>query len=268
MVDYILIDDLRSFTQCAVAIHNDSLAYFAMKQCNKQTIFLGTIFPEDSSCEKYKATEQWNTCTAYEKENQEIYTKKFLTTPATILKILDSLKVSDQAVRNRWTWYRRTFRNSKKTKTLLREWRIVDSSNQRVVDEMIQKYGFPNERIGCLNNYSFYRGGGGMVLVHYDDTNFFRNVEYKALLEGKLSPECYARRANRMATIFNWNKLQYTYYYSNRRFKRMTLQEKAQVNKNRYEIGLPSVEEEIVIQYNNQKYRESQKPKTKGKQKK
>ncbi len=248
MVDYILIDDLRSFTQCAVAAHKDSLVYFVMQRCNQQTIFLGTIFPKDSSCEQYRQTEQWNTCMAYEKENQETYMEKFFTTPAAIVKILDSLKVSDQAVRD-WNWFSWTFRNSKLYKKRMREWAIVDSCNQRVLDEMIQKYGFPNERIGCPNNYNFYRGNGGIVFVHYRDTNFFRNVEFKALLEGELSPDCYASKASAVASIFKWEKLQYTYDYSKRKAKRMAPQEKAQVDRNRYEIGLPSMEEKNIIKY-------------------
>ncbi len=255
MVDYILFNDLCDFTKCAIATHKDSLVYFAMQRCNIQNIFVGFIIPSDSACEKYKQTEYWNTCTAYEKENEEIYIEKFITTPAAIVKILDSLSVSDVAVRRNWTWYCSTFRKSKLSKKRKREWRVADSCNQRVVDEMIQKYGFPNERIGCPNNYHFYLWGSGLVFVHYDDTNFFRNVEYKALLEGKLSPECYADRAQRMASIFKWDKLQYTYYTSKRNYKRMTPQEKEQIDKNRYAIGLPSVEEEKKIrQYNYQEY--------------
>jgi hypothetical protein len=249
MVDYILINDLRDFTQCAIDIDNDSLVFFAMERCNKQTIPLAFIFPSDSISEKYKNTDQWNTCMSYEKQNHEIYTKKY---HCPYKRVLDSLRVKDQKVRKEWTCFCRIFHNSKIAKKRMREWFITDSCNQRVVDDMIQKYGFPNERIGCPNDYLFYQGGGGVVLIHYDNIDFFRNVEYKALLEGKLAPECYARRAARMATIFEWDKLQYTYSYSKRRGKKMTLQEKEQVDKNRYEIGLPSVEDERII--NRRKY--------------
>ncbi len=259
MVDYILFDDLYNFTQCAVAANKDSLVYFAMEQCKKQTIFVGSILPEDSSCKKYKQTNLWNTCIAYEQQNYDRYIEKFITTPASIKKILDSLEISDQIVRNNWTWYCRTFPNSKLAKKRHREWAITDSCNQRVVDEMIKKYGFPNERTGLPNDYTFIRGGSGIVLVHYDDSNFFRNVEYKALIDGKLSPDCYASRAMRMASFFK-DKWRYTYYYSKRKGKRMTPQEKAQVDKNRYEIGMLSVaDEEMIKQINRQEIKKSKK---------
>ncbi len=264
MVDYILIDDLRDFTECAITLNDDNLVYFAMRQCNLQTIPVTFIIPSFSVYKKYNNTKQWNDCMVYEKQNQDIYMAKYNNNP--VKKILDSLEVSDQAVRNNWTRYCRTFPKSKLSKKRKREWTIVDSCNRLVLDEMIQKYGFPNERTGFPNDYHFIHGGSGIVLVHYDDTNFFRNIEYKALLEGKLSPSCYASRVERIASIYKWDKLQHTYSYSKRKGKKMSPQEKEQVDKNRYEIGMLSVaEEKMIIQWNNQEF---QKRKAKEKQNK
>ncbi len=260
MVDYILIEDLHHFSQCAMTAHKDSLVYFAMERCNKQTIPIAYIIPSDSAYQKYSKTEQWKTCMAYETQNWDAYTiyKKDYSSPAK--KILDSLYFVGLDVRRKMgTWYCQAFRKSKLAKKRLQELIIVYDSIQRVVDAVIQKYGFPNERIGCPNTYISYYGG--WVLFHYDDIDFFRNVEYKALLEGKLSPDSYALKADdRISGIYKWDKQKYTYS------KKMTLQEKAQVNKNRYEIGLPSVEEAAIIrQCNNRESQEYQKHKEKAK---
>ncbi len=256
MVDYILLDDLRGFTKCAVTANNDSLVYFAMKQCKKQTIPVSFIIPTNSAYKKYKNTKQWNTCLAYEKENQDIYTEKYFNPSK---KILDSLFISSSdVIRKKGTWYCRTFYKSKLSQKRLQELIIVFKSNQCVVDEVIQKYGFPNERTGCPNNYLSYYGG--YILQHYDDTNFFRNVEYKALLEGKLSPNSYADKAERMASIYKWDKQQHTYSYSKRKGKKMSPLEKEQVDKNRYEIGMLSVaDEEMIKQINRQEIKKSKK---------
>ena len=242
MVDYILLEDLRNFTQCAAELGKDSLVYYTMDKCIEQTVYLSYVFYSDSLFDTYKNTEKWKECYTIEQENIEKYKEK-QAIGVLYKKVLDSLMVSDQAIRNKANWFYRTFPNSKRAKKMHREWTIIDSCNQIVLDEMIEKYDFPNEQHGLWNNPLFIRGGGGIVFVHYDDTNFLRNIEYKALLEGKLSPDYYADRINRIAIIFNWDKTNYTYYYT----KKMTLQEKEQVNRNRHAIGLLSVEEENKI---------------------
>jgi hypothetical protein len=239
MVDYILQNDMYEFTRCAAIENKDSLVYWVMTQCVKQTVPLTYVFPPDSLFDKYKQTSQWKDCSDYEQTNREIYIQK-QTCPYT--KLLDSLSVSDQKVRNRWNVFCRMFPKSKMAKKRHREWVIVDSCNQLLIYEYIQKYDYPNERNGCYN--CIYLSRGGVVMIHYDDTNFLFNVEYKALLEGKLSPECYAQRANRINFIFNLSDSDYRYGYHK---KMKTAQEKEIVDKNRYDIGLPSVEEEKTI---------------------
>ena len=240
MVDYILLEDLRNFTQCAAELGKDSLVYYTMDKCIAQTIYLSYVFSSDSLFDKYKNTEKWKECYTIEQENIEKHKEK-QAIGVLYKKVLDSLMVSDQAIRNKMNCFYWTFPNSKRAKKINRECRIIDSCNQVVLDEMIEKYDFPNERHGLWNNLRFIKGG--IVFVHYDDTNFLRNIEYKALLEGKLSPDYYADRANRIALLFNLNRIDYRYSY----IKKMTLQEKEQVNRNRQAIGLLSVEEENKI---------------------
>jgi len=249
MVDYILREDLQYFTQCAAMLEKDSLVYSAMDRCIAQTIYLSAIFTSNSLFDKYKNTKKWNECYAIEQENIEKYKEKYYNSPHK--KILDSLVISDQEVRNKANWFYWTFPNTKKARKLRERWHIIDSCNRLVVDKMIEKYDFPNERNGCFNDYIFLKSG--VVLTHYRDTNFLRNIEYKALTEGKLSPDCYARKAKQTAYVLKLPSLDYTYCYQ----KEMTAQEKEQVNKNRYEIGLPSIEEEnLIIQCNRIKYQQ------------
>ena len=255
-VDYVLQEDLQDFTRCAAMQGKDSLVYYAMERCLAQTVSLSFIFPSDSLFDKYKNTEKWNECYAREQENPEKYQEKYRCPHK---KILDSLSVSDQEVRNKWNAIRRAFPNSKKTKELIREGWIVDSCNQLVLDEMIEKYDYPNERNGCSNYTCMLRGF--FLLFHYRDTSFFNNIETKAFIEGKISPECYAWKACEMARIYKWNIMDYTYFYSKKMSKKMTPEEKEQVDKNRYKIGLPSVEEERMI--NRYNYIEYQKNKNK-----
>ena len=240
MVDYVLLEDLQNFTQCAAELGKDSLVYFAMDKCIAQTVPLSFVFSSDSLFDKYKDTEKWKKSYAMEQENIEKYKEKYAI-GVLYRKVLDSLSVSDQYIRKKASWFCRTFPNSRKAKKIYREWKIIDSCNQIVLDEMIEKYDFPSEQYYLRN--SPLHINGGVVLIHYDDTNFLRNVEYKALLEGKLSPDYYAMRASRIALLFNWDKTDYTYHYT----KKMTLQEKEQVNRNRHAIGLLSVEEENKI---------------------
>jgi hypothetical protein len=240
MVDYILEKDMRDFTRCVTIEKNDSLAYWIMTQCVKQTVLLTSAFPSDTLFDKYKQTPQWKDCSDYEQENIESYIQKY-TCP--YKELFDTLVVSDQAVRNRWNLFCRMFPKSNMAKKRHREMVIVDSCNQLLIDEYIQKADFPNERNGCGNCVYLFLNGG-CVMTHYDDTNFLFNVEYKALLEGKLSPECYARRASRVNFIFNLSDSDYRYGYHK---KMKTTQEKEKVDKNRYDIGLPSVEEEKTI---------------------
>ncbi|MCL2131148.1 MAG: hypothetical protein FWH36_01640 [Lentimicrobiaceae bacterium] len=255
-VDYVLQEDLQHFTQCAAMQGKDSLVYSAMDRCIAQTVPLSYIFLSDTLFDRYKNTEKWKECYAMEQENQEKYKEKYAI-GVLYKKVLDSLLVSDQKVRNKWNAIRRAFPNSKKTKELIREGRIVDSCNQLVLDEMIVKYDYPNERNGCSNYSCMIREF--LLLLHYRDTSFFNNIETKAFLEGKISPDCYAWKVREMTYIYKWNIKEYTYSYSKKRGKKMTPQEKEQVDKNRYEIGLLSVEEEKMIkQYN---YTESKKSK-------
>ena len=263
IVDYVLAEQLRDFIRCAIMLENDNLVYFAMDKCIEQTVPLSTLFhfTSDSLVDKYKNTEEGRKYYTVEQENKEKYIEKYINPPHK--KILDSLSVSDITVRKKWrkgSFFYRRFPNSKKTQELLREWKIVDSCNRLVLDEMIKKYDFPNERNGLFNNPNFIIGGGGIVLVHYDDSVFFKDIEYKMLIEGKLFPDYYAFRAHRIVSIYNLPKTDYTFFYSERQSKKMTTEEKAQVDKNRYRIGLPSVEEEIIIKQCNRHIRlESQK---------
>jgi len=244
MVDYILREDLQNFTQCTAMLEKDSLVYYAMDRCIAQTVYLSAIFTSNSLFDKYKNTEKWNECYAIEQENIEKYKEKYAIGDI-YRKVLDSLVVSDREVRIKWFRFHRFFPNTKEARKLRERWHVVDSCNRLVLDEMIEKYDFPNERNGSFNNPQFIYGG--VVFIHYDDTNFLRNVEYKALIAGKLSPDYYAKRANRLACAFNWNRNENRFCYYNRFNKKMTSEEKEQVDKNRYEIGLPSVEEENII---------------------
>ena len=242
MVDYILHEDLRDFTQCAVRLGKDSLVYYAMERCVNQTVPLSFIFSSDTFSDKYKNTEKWKECLAIEQENKGKYKAKH---DIAVLygKVLDSLLVSDQEVRKKPYWFYCKFPNSKKTKELFQNMHVTDSCNRLVLDEMIEKYDFPSEQNGYSNDYCLF----SVVLIHYDDTIFFNNVETKAFREGKISPRYYAWRTHRIAGIFGWDITKYTYFYNKKRGEKMTPQEKEQVDKNRYEIGLPSVEEEKLI---------------------
>jgi hypothetical protein len=240
MVDYILWEDLQHFTRCAAMQGRDSLVYYAMGRCVAQTISLTSTIFSDTLFDKYKNTEKWNECYAIEQENKEKY-KEAGHIGILYRKVLDSLLPSDQEERKKWHYFYRFFPNTKKAKQSSQRWHIADSCNRLVLDEMIEKYDFPNERNGCPNDYLFLRGG--VLLIHYRDTNFLRNIEYKALVEGKVAPERYATKAKQTADIYNWNIIDYTYYYR----KKMTPEEKAQVDKNRYAIGLRSVEEEKIM---------------------
>ncbi|MDR0602938.1 MAG: hypothetical protein LBG80_01375 [Bacteroidales bacterium] len=255
IVDYILINDLRNFSQCALIEKKDSLIYFVMEQCIKQIVPLSGIFGIDTIFDKYKYTDKWKWCMEQEQANAEKYRKKY---ECPYTEIMDSLIINDQKVRTKGYWFSRIFPKSKIAKKRRQEWLSVDSFSRTVIDELVAKYDYPNERNGCNNNSCLQMNM--VVIYHYDDTNFLRNVEYKALIEGKLSPHCYARKARRVAVVFNMPVPHYTY------FKTMTPDEIAQVDKYRYEIGLPSVEEEKIInQCYYEKYLKDKKEKKKKK---
>jgi hypothetical protein len=236
LVDYILQEDMKNFALCAALEGKDSLIYFIMEQCAKQIIPLDFIFTTDSIFDTYRQTDKWQWSMEEEKANAEKYKEK-CNCPHT--KVLDSLLISDQKVRNKWNWFCRIFPKSRIAKKRLQEWRFVDSSNRVIIDRLIAKYDYPNERNGCINNYLF--NTGMVVIYHYDDTNFLYNVEYKALIEGKMSPSYYARKAHRAGLGLNIPELRYVYR------KEMTEKEKTQIDKNRYGVGLPSIQEAKLI---------------------
>jgi hypothetical protein len=237
IVDYILINDLRNFSKCAFIEKKDSLIYFVMEQCVKQTIPLNIIFGIDTIFNQYKYTDKWKWCMEQEEVNIEKYHEKF---SCPYQKIMDSLLIEDQKIRS-IAW-----RLSKKRRHKALE---IEYANRRTIDELIAKYDYPNERNGLSNQSCIW--GPIVVIFHYDDTLFFQNIEYKALIEGKLTPYCYARKALRVAVVNNIPFPRYRYEYSSK----MTIEEKAQIDKNRHEIGLPSIEDEKLInQCNYKKY--------------
>jgi hypothetical protein len=249
-VDYILVDDLHDFVRCAALEEKDSLIYWIMDKCVEQIVPLSFVFCWDTLLTRYENTEKWQMCFVHEQATIDKYKEKY---NCPYRKIIDSLVVSDQEVRNKWNWFCRMFPKSKMAKKRHQQWWTVDSSNRVVIDELVKKYDYPNERNGCTNHPCHQ--AGMIVIFHYDDTNFFFAVEHKALIEGKFSPDCYARKARRVAIIFNLPLVNYTYRYR----KKMTTEEKMQVDKNRYEIGLPSIEEEkIIIRYNWLQYQQRQ----------
>ncbi|MDR1181866.1 MAG: hypothetical protein LBL13_07805 [Bacteroidales bacterium] len=241
IVDYILMDDLRNFAKCATIEKKDSLIYFAMEQCIKQIVPLNYIFESDTIFEQYQQTDKWQYYMEQEKKNIEMYHEKY---SCPYKKVMDSLRIEDQKIRT-LAW-----RLTKKRRQKASE---IEYSNRRAIDELIAKYDYPNERNGLFNQSCLW--APMIVIFHYHDTVFFQNTEYKAYIEGKLTPYCFSKKAQRVVVFNNLPFPRYRYEYS----PNMTEEEKAQVDKNRYEIGLPSIEEERIInQCNDMEYQKIQ----------
>ncbi len=177
---------------------------------------------------------------------------------------LDSIGKEDQRVRGRKyykakKYYKKclfdtTFNyNEKKrlkSKQIMEEWWRVDSSNVEFLKSVISKYGYPSEKlVGEETN-----DRGSIILLHYDkDTSnhIMGDILEIALKEGKIKPKMYAWIIDRH--LMNAGKKQ-KYQSIPTPWVEMTAIKKMEYNKNRFSIGLKSLDEiKIIVKKNSVK---------------
>ncbi len=166
---------------------------------------------------------------------------------------LDSVGKEDQRVRGRKYYnakkyyakclYDTTFNYDEKkrlkSKELMEEWWRVDSSNAEFVKKVILKYGFPSEKIVGQETNSMV----SIILLHYDkDTaNHIMGESLEiALKEGSITPIMYAWIIDRH--LMNAGKEQ-KYYMIPTHWEKMTNKKRIEYNKNRFSIGLKTLDD-------------------------
>ncbi len=177
---------------------------------------------------------------------------------------LDSIGKEDQRVRGRKYYkakeyykkclYDTTFNyNEKKrlkSKLLMEEWWRVDSCNVEYIKDIISKYGYPSEKIVGTETNSMV----GTILLHYDkDTaNHIMGADLNiALKEGEIRPRMYAWIIDRH--LMNVGKKQ-KYYAIPTPWAKMTKEKREEFNRNRFLIGLKSLENmKITVRKNSVK---------------
>lgn len=140
---------------------------------------------------------------------------------------IDSLYQEDQRIRL--------------TKVDQEEFQRVDSLNFIKLRQEIERYGFPDERLvgeESAKNAFF-------VILHFDEDKGNKIMEpilKEALYSGKISPENYAWIVDRR---LNWGEGKEPMYYHlpTKAFFDLTAEQKIEIDKRRYEIGLKPLSE-------------------------
>jgi hypothetical protein len=169
-----------------------------------------------------------------------------------LIKILDSLVIPDQAIRNKHTEFKKQGISEDSTimKNLKVEWSRIDSLNTIEAKKMFEQYGFLGfEEVGKTGSNNFW-----LLIQHtYKDSNFQESVllEMKKHVERKNAKgEDYAYLIDK--TMINTGKPQI--YGTQMKLNRETgittpinLFEPENVNKRRIQVGLSTIEDYIDI---------------------
>lgn len=118
----------------------------------------------------------------------------------------------------------------------------VDSSNFFLLKKLIDRHGFPDERIVGANTAEniFY------VLLHYDDDHnniILKDILKEALERGQISPQNYAWIIDRRLAWGPDKKEPYYYQMPSKKIKDLNEEEIKEIDKRRYSIGLKPLSE-------------------------
>ncbi len=132
----------------------------------------------------------------------------------------------------------------------MEEWWRVDSSNVEFIKSVISKYGYPSEKLVGEETNDMV----SIILLHYDkDTSnhiMGESLEI-ALKEGKIKPRMYAWIIDRH--LMNVGKRQ-KFQSIPTPWEKMTEVQRMEYNKNRFSIGLKSLDEiKIIVRKNSVK---------------
>lgn len=118
----------------------------------------------------------------------------------------------------------------------------VDSSNISLLMKLIEKYGFPDERLVGTHTAEniFY------VLLHFDsdlDNLILKDKLDDALRQGQISPQKYAWIIDRRLAWGSDQKDPYYYQMPSRKMKDLSVEEIREIDARRYQIGLKPLSE-------------------------
>lgn len=119
----------------------------------------------------------------------------------------------------------------------------TDSLNAIKIDSLIDLFGYPCEQIFGVkgNNLSF---STPVSFFHRIDSFFVFNIQYKALMKGKINPEEYSRKVDYTNSRHKIDPVFYNVYYSKLPTDYIILRN---IDNNRVAIGLQTLENEEVM---------------------
>jgi len=235
LVDYPLVKELYNATICAAIIEQDSLMFNYLEKCLKRGVSINCFKKNELVFFKYFTYKKWkeleNSIDYFQKNNLANINKEY----EIALKSIDE---KDQYVR-RFSRFSLIFSRKKIKRNLLR----TDSINKIKIDSLIDLFGYPCEQIlgvsgnnlSCSTPVSFF---------HMIDSCFVFNTQYKALMEGKITPEDYSRKVDYTKSRHKIDPIFYNVYYSKLPTDSIRLKN---IDNNRIAIGLQTLENEDVM---------------------
>ncbi|MEM6736029.1 MAG: hypothetical protein AAF620_08170 [Bacteroidota bacterium] len=141
--------------------------------------------------------------------------------------MLDSLYNVDQRIRNEGS---------------RSEIKRIDSLNINMLIDLINKFGFPDERlIGAKTAKNTF-----IIILHFDsdtDNCILGGMLFNALHKGKLAPQNYAWVVDRRRYWGPEKQEPYYYEIPTQKLKNLTKKERDEIDKRRYAIGLKPLSE-------------------------
>lgn len=188
IVEYVFTKDLYNAAICA-AVENDTANMFRLiEQCLKQGVDIKTFETNQVVFSSFFSAPQWrelnNNKDRFKNEYQKHLNKQYKTA-------LDSLDMEDQQVRSHNMYYiihRPDSKKAQKQRNLIKH---TDSTNYEAIKQLINRFGYPNERnMGVGQSLSYF---GHVCLWHCTDSAFLK-VQNLAFLNGDISVERYVAK--------------------------------------------------------------------------
>lgn len=125
----------------------------------------------------------------------------------------------------------------------MHKWNLTDSTVINDLLILIQKYGFPGERL--VGVYAYHRAS--IIFLHYDtdqDNKVLQPILDEALSKGDIFPADYAHIVDRRLSMYGKKPKYFEVPFG---YDNLSQQEKDDVDKERQLIGLPAVKDSRLV---------------------
>jgi hypothetical protein len=225
-------EDYRLQAYCYKMLGNDSLAALSLKTCWSVPSFDMRTLWYVAELDPGKLMKGFN-----EHENQVVnegFDNAMENRPKnadSLLKVFDKLTVEDQDVRNEWIGNEEAF-----------QYKIdsVNHAHEAFIENYVRKYGYPGEK-----QLQFMDWGVWLILAHSSGNEEFyqrmKPVFLEEVRKGNMSPTYYANFVDQHQFYYKLPSVYQSLVYDNHPYIN-TEEERKQISKNRYEIGLMDLE--------------------------